>query len=103
MASKRKNPKQWRLQLRLSTAFLLVALSAVVCAWVTDHRQLRQVINEDADRLQYLEYELRFHDNDARSARSILERWKRVYDRDAIDRAVQKAIRPPIAPANPAP
>ncbi|MDP6718578.1 MAG: hypothetical protein QGF59_08020 [Pirellulaceae bacterium] len=40
--SENDNPKRWRLQLRLSTALLLVALSAVVCAWVTDHRLRRQ-------------------------------------------------------------
>ena len=77
MARKQDNPTPWRLQLRLSTALLLVALSAVVCAWVTDHRQLRGVINEDAHQVKHLEYSLRFYENHARATRAELDSLER--------------------------
>jgi len=107
MPSERNNPRRWRLQLRLSTAFLLITIVSLVCAWVIDHRQLRQVINDDAVEREFLEDKLRVSKNHKRAALVHLEVAKRNYDMHAddraVDRALRAAIRPPSAPANSTP
>ncbi|HUG71764.1 MAG TPA: hypothetical protein VMM76_28730 [Pirellulaceae bacterium] len=87
-----KTKRRWRLQIRLSTALLLVTIIAIVCAWVVDHRRLRQLINRDADKVQILEYLVKAHENDAQAAKASLEVWEQRHKDHLFRRSIHDEV-----------
>lgn len=94
-----KSKRWWRLQLRLSTAILLVSIIAVVCAWVVDHRQLRHAINKDADKLQQLtlnnsvlEVQLQHRKSEATAANSRIELLERARKQRLFQRSIHDEV-----------
>ena len=74
-----KTKRWWRLQFRLSTAILLVTVIAIVCAWVVDHRQLRDAITKEAGKVQSLEQTVMDRENQARAASLRVEMFEQRY------------------------
>jgi uncharacterized membrane-anchored protein len=79
-SERNKTKRRWRLQLRLSTALLVVTIIAILCAWIVDHRQLSDAITRDTRKLDYFDQQVRVLKNQVMAANAESKAVQVIYE-----------------------